>query len=238
MSQIKALTFVAIRHGESELDKIRQELGENCLRYATETDSDLSIKLTEKGYKQSLELAATLREILGPSAYIKAIVTSPYLRTRETATILEEALKVNRQNTYQDKALAKRNLGQLWNVSWLGLKELYPEEHLRYLALKEVGQECKYTPPDGENYLELFARTSQFCQQLPKINSAISGKEPTQSVRQEEGEDVIIAVTHSSNLAALKYYFEGLTPQEAIDAYNSYSFKNTDLLIYRLNHIV
>ncbi len=125
--------YLAMRHGESTSNVA------NVLDSAL----DSTIELTEKGVEQ---VKAVIEEIRAKG--VTKIITSPLLRTKQTARILADALQLEAQ---EDVRLREASHG-VWNGKTI-------EEF--YAANPEYKVELAYAPQGGESHTDIRARMMQ-----------------------------------------------------------------------------
>ncbi len=78
-------------------------------------------------------------------------------RVRQTASLISDCFDYEPLYT-EDARVEKRSYGKFWNLTYRGVKELYPDE---YSIFETLGP-FKYRPPGGENYYDLFERIEEF----------------------------------------------------------------------------
>ena len=124
--------FLFIRHGESLLNRQR------CVQ------GQLDSKLTEKGIKQALSVADQLKNV-----NVKRIISSPLLRTRETAEII--AGELNIQVIYENE------IREIFMGKWEGkpFQELIDKDREMFRSF--IDKPAKTIIPEAEK-LELFQK--------------------------------------------------------------------------------
>ena len=139
------MRILFVRHGESEAN-VEQII----------SNRDLPHKLTEAGVMQATILAETLAH----THNVKVIETSPILRARETAEILQTRLDVT--PTVQD-ALREFDCGEMEGRGdaevWATYKELVHAWDVEHNYDKSI-------PPDGESFNDMKARFVPFIEGL------------------------------------------------------------------------
>lgn len=90
--------------------------------------SDKDVSLSETGRQQATDCALKLKEILGKEDQLQ-IITSPRVRTTETASILGKTLNIDSENIQKDVRLKERDCHSYAGQS---VKEVFstPEEDL------------------------------------------------------------------------------------------------------------
>jgi len=166
-------TFYLLRHGEAETNRqgivVSQE---NSKKY----------HLTKKGKEQIKKVAKLLKK-----EKIDLIFASPLTRTKETAKIVAEELKVP---LFFEKRLQEINVG-IFNGKKI-------KDYQNYFQKREEKIEKK--PPKGENWQEVAKRIIPFIEEL---NRKYQNKK-------------ILIVSHQDPLIVIQGKMEGLSWQEIV----------------------
>ncbi len=169
-------TYYAMRHGEAE-----SNLTGSIAAALESTDT-----LTEKGQKQ---LATTI-ELLQDKG-IDLIVSSPLLRTRESARVVAEGLGLSDEQLVFDDRLIELQAGaHLEGKTWSEYQAQFTSEEQGFFE----------TLPEGENRMDVIRRVSQW---LFETDAKYQGK-------------TILVVSHLSALFGLETAAKGLRPEEAV----------------------
>ena len=154
--------YIVMRHGEGE---------QNVLNILS-SKVDNPHHLTEKGRGQANETAEKLKE-----QKITKIISSPFVRTKETAEILAEKLGLSKDDIIYDDRIGEMNLG-----------DFDMKEFDSYRAFYSSFEEMLEKPvPNGESHNDLRKRAGEFLYEIDKKYS---------------GENILI-VTHLSPAWAL-----------------------------------
>jgi broad specificity phosphatase PhoE len=147
---MKPINIILIRHGESH---------GNVDNSIYKTIPDWKIELTAKGKKQAKEAAKNILKIDDSQSY--QFYVSPWIRTRQTASIIIDELKkqskVFPQISYQeDPRLREQEWGN------------YQEDHLVSKIEKERKNHSKffYRIPYGESGADVYDRISTFLETM------------------------------------------------------------------------
>lgn len=133
--------YFVMRHGES------QSNADGII--STKVDNPHS--LTEKGKEQAQKTAASLRD-----KKIDYIITSPFVRTKETTAILQKELGIQGGAVIEDERLSEINLGTL-NGQHIAAYHLFaPTYHDRFVK----------TPEGGENLADVKLRVGKLLYEL------------------------------------------------------------------------
>lgn len=129
--------YFVMRHGEAKSNA----------ESIVSSKADNPHHLTEKG-KQEVRAAA--EELLDKN--IELIITSPFVRTQETARMLAEALSLSQKQIITDERIREVNAGTF---------NMRPVDEYRahFVSLEE---KLTKRPPEGENILDVRARIGEF----------------------------------------------------------------------------
>lgn len=137
MSHMNPTTFLIIRHGQTEWNRVGRLMGIS------------DIPLTPLGKKQAQMTAQYLKNYP-----IDAIVTSPLKRAAETAEILSASHKNADFVTLQE--LRERSFGKLEGLFYEEVNSRYPQ-----LTIGTWWQYPNFRPPDGESLEEVLVRADR-----------------------------------------------------------------------------
>ncbi len=154
-------TYVAMRHGESE----------NNVKKIVSSDPLVS-HLTEKGKGEVLQSSFVFKD-----SGIDTIYASPFLRTKETAEIMADALGIERSAIIFDERLRELGFGSLSGASYA--------EFLAYRAAHPPGP--TESMMGGESYEDVKRRFGEF---IYEIDGTLKNKK-------------VLIVTHAVGLEAL-----------------------------------
>lgn len=202
--QVLALVRHAHSFANQEIEKPAQG------HYYAISGSDKSVGITEKGLRQCDGAGNLLAQLFPDSNPVEAIWSTDYARTEITADGVAKYLPYTPRRLV-DSRLNKREYGIFWNMTYLGVEELHPEEFRLY---KELGP-VKYRPPLGENYHDLFERTQEFVHE---------------TLNQTSGHQMIVG--HSASLLAMMRELEGLSEEEVVRQYHCVLIPNGYILLY------
>ena len=149
-----------IRHGQS-----MQNTKENY----TINLPDPKVYLTEKGKEEARLAGEFLKEYLktkGISISNAVMWVSPYLRTRETAEIINSIIEVPKVK--EDIALMEQQFGLFSNKEKETMRKMFPEQYELYNSFIQNG--CKFYAriPQGESALDVALRTRQFLDRVER----------------------------------------------------------------------
>ena len=117
--------YFVMRHGEAD---------HNLLGMAS-SDPNEPVHLTEKGKEQ---VKSKLDELKKQG--VEIIVTSPFVRTRETAQIIKESLNISDSNYFIDERLREIDIGVYNKGTWAKFHEDYPKTKENFFIAPEGGE--------------------------------------------------------------------------------------------------
>ncbi len=200
---------VVIRHGQT-LPNILLAQSTNSHFYAV-TGSDETIGLTQLGFIQAREAALFLAQLFRRKS-VARIYCSQFLRTRSTAEVIQSVLP-NKPQILEDRRVAKRHYGDFWNITYSGVKALYPDEYQKFIAQGGF----IYRPPAGENYVDLKLRLLDFIRD--EIDSS---------------NDNVVISTHSAAALMLEQLLLGeMTDAELVARYDEIAVPNASVVVYK-----
>jgi 2,3-bisphosphoglycerate-dependent phosphoglycerate mutase len=144
-----------LRHGESAGNVARDEADAAGLSRIELGGRDVDVPLSERGEEQSLAIGhwfGGMPEAERP----QIILSSPYLRARRTAEIIQRAagFGAGSATCILDERLREKEFGMLDGLTKVGIKELFPAEFER----RQVVGKFYYRPPGGESWCDVILR--------------------------------------------------------------------------------
>ena len=205
-----AVELLLIRHGESEGNVAATEARLAGAEVIEVPARDADVNLSGLGQEQAKALGTALARI--PEAdRPDAVVSSPYVRARQTAEIAVRTagwpVKV-----LSDERLRDRELGILDRLTRLGVESRYPEEAERRLWLGKL----YYRPPGGESWADVALRLRSV---LDELNTLNSGKR-------------VMLVCHDAVIMLVRYVLEGMSEEEVLDLAATTSILNASITRY------
>ncbi|WP_454915762.1 histidine phosphatase family protein [Xanthobacter sediminis] len=168
--------FFLVRHGETDWNVAGRLQGRR------------DVPLNPLGRIQAARVGRVLHQLAGPAERL-AFVSSPLVRAAETMRILRTSLDLPAHDFSTDIRLAEISFGQWEGHTWPELRRR-DFDAVRQRDLDPWG----YTPPGGENYVELSRRVAAAVERL-------------------EGDAVI--VTHGGVIRAALHVLAGMPVPEA-----------------------
>jgi probable phosphoglycerate mutase len=191
--------LILIRHGQSAANVAFPLADEQDLLESGLSGRDTDVELTELGVAQARAVGQWLAA-LAPEALPEVVITSPYLRARETWRVAAAASGLALPAPSTDDRLVDRLTGELEMLTRAAIRQRYPDERARLEQAGEYG----YRPPGGETFADIADRLGSFLEDLN---------------REHAGERVLV-VAHDAVVLMMRYVIEGLdwTRLEAIVA--------------------
>src|SRR5690606_28765671 len=178
---------------------------------------DIDVPLSELGVEQSRALGHWFRHL--PAAERpQVILSSPYVRARETARLVMDAagLQAGRDVRLRlDERLREKEFGSLDRLTKHGILEKYPE-----LAEQRshVGK-FYFRPPGGESWCDVILRLRSLTEMLTR----------------EHGGQRVLVVAHQVIVNCLRYLLEDLDEERILAIDRLADVPNCGLTSYRLD---
>jgi probable phosphoglycerate mutase len=189
--------LVLVRHGQSLANVAFPAADARGLLEAEVSGRDAEVPLTPLGESQAEAVGAWLAA-LPPEEVPQVVITSPYLRARETWRIAAESSGLDLPEPVTDDRLVDRLMGDLEMMTRAAITERFPRESQRR---KDVG-EYDYAPPGGESFADIAVRLKAF---LDELNHDHPGKR-------------VIVVAHDAVVLMMRAVIEQLAWDEVIAA--------------------
>jgi probable phosphoglycerate mutase len=181
--------LILIRHGQSASNVAFPLADRRGLLESGLTGRDTDVELTDLGAEQARAVGRWLAK-LGAERAPEVVITSPYLRARETWRIAAEASGLDLPAPTVDARLVDRLLGDLEMLTQAAIKARFPDEQARAERETQYG----YRPPGGENFADIAARLASF---LDDLNAQHAGAR-------------VVVVAHDAVVLMMRYVIEGL----------------------------
>ena len=188
--------LILIRHGESTANVAFPRADAAGRLDSGLSGRDTDVELTDLGVAQAEAIGrwlATLPEERLP----EVVITSPYLRARETWRIAAAASGRSLPAPATDDRLVDRMLGELEMMTRPAIATRFPDEESR----REAAGTWHYRPPGGESFGDVAARLEAF---LADLN------------REHAGQRALV-VAHDAVVLMTRSVIEGLT-WDAVEA--------------------
>ncbi|MFI5492174.1 histidine phosphatase family protein [Actinoplanes sp. NPDC051859] len=181
--------LMLIRHGQSASNVAFPVADAAGLLESGLSGRDADVPLTEFGVTQARAVGRWLAGLPADDVP-EVVITSPYVRARETWRIAAEASGLAFDVPAVDERLVDRLLGDLEMLTRAAIAQRFPAEPGRLAAAGEFG----YRPPNGEAFEDVGVRLRSFLDDLH---------------RRHAGRRVVV-VAHDSVVLMMRYVIEGL----------------------------
>jgi 2,3-bisphosphoglycerate-dependent phosphoglycerate mutase len=189
--------LVLVRHGQSLANVAFPAADARGLLEAEISGRDAEVPLTPLGETQAKALGQWLARL--PAGEVpQVVITSPYLRARETWRIAADTSGLDLPEPTTDDRLVDRLLGDLEMMTRAAVAQRFPQESARR---REAG-EYNYAPPGGESFADIAVRLKSF---LDDLN------------RDHAGQRVVV-VAHDAVVLMMRAVIEQLTWDEVVEA--------------------
>jgi len=190
-------TLWIVRHGQSAGNVARDQAEATGSHVVDIAERDIDVPLSALGRQQALALGHWFGE-LPPSHQPEVVLTSPYVRARETTRLLMQAagLDPRRVRVKVDERLREKEFGILDRLTVHGIRERHPE-----LAAQRahVGK-FYFRPPGGESWCDVILRLRSLWEMV---------------TREHDGQRVLI-VAHQVIVLCMRYLLECLEEHEVL----------------------
>jgi probable phosphoglycerate mutase len=215
--------LLLIRHGQSTSNVAFPRADADGLLESGLTGRDADVELTELGVRQAERIGRWLRT---RDQLPEVVITSPYLRAKETWRIAAAASGRDLPLPTTDDRLVDRLLGDLEMLTRAAIAKRFPDEPGRLTTAGEY----HYRPPDGETFGDIAERLTSF---LNDINGAHVGQRVAvvahdaivlmaRAVIEQLDWDAVAAVAASGPVRnASITRFDGSSGRLVLDGYNT-----------------
>jgi probable phosphoglycerate mutase len=215
--------LVLIRHGQSTSNVAFPEADADGLLESGLTGRDAEVELTELGVRQAEAIGRWLGTLDRPP---EVVITSPYLRAKETWRIAAAASGRDLPEPTTDDRLVDRLLGDLEMLTRAAIAKRFPDEPGRLTAAGEY----HYRPPGGETFGDIRARLTSFLNDLNRDHAgervAVVAHDAVvltiRAVIEDLDWDAVAAVAASGPVRnASITRFDGTSGRLVLDGYNT-----------------
>ncbi|HET6533111.1 MAG TPA: histidine phosphatase family protein [Actinoplanes sp.] len=181
--------LILIRHGQSASNVAFPAADAEGSLESGLTGRDADVELTDVGRRQAAAVGAWLAG-LPAGRRPEVVITSPYLRARETWRLAADASGLSLPLPVTDDRLVDRMMGDLEMMTRAAIVQRYPDE----LARLKTDGVYQYRPPTGESFGDIAKRLTSF---LDDLNRDHAGKR-------------VVVVAHDSVVLMARVVIEGL----------------------------
>ncbi len=158
--------LILIRHGQSLANVLFPEADAQELLEVALSGRDADVPLTDLGQEQARAVGGWLAS-LPADRRPEVVVTSPYLRARETWRLAAEASGLDTPPPSTDDRLVDRLLGELEMMTRAAVLARFPCEPAR----RDEAGIWEYRPPGGESFADIRTRLTSFLEDLHREHS-------------------------------------------------------------------
>ncbi len=213
-AQIWPDVLYLVRHGESAGNVAREAA---LLAGEREIDvdvRDVDVPLSPLGEQQSVALGrwfAALKEEARPNV----ILTSPYVRARNTAEIVAKAAGLG-EDAYTlvvDERLREKEFGILDRLTKVGIEAYHPEQ----AEFRRLLGKFYHRPPGGESWCDVILR----------LRNAV------EMISREYCAERVLLVCHSVVVLCMRYLLEHMTEDQILAIDRAEEIANCSVTSYR-----
>jgi probable phosphoglycerate mutase len=187
--------LILVRHGQSLANAAFATANAAGLMEAEVSGQDAAVPLTPIGEEQAAAVGRWL-STRPPGDVPEVVITSPYLRARETWRIAAATSGLDLPSPTTDDRLVDRLMGDLQLMTTAAVAARFPAEAARRAAAGEY----RYTPPGGESFADVEARLGSF---LSDLNRERAGKR-------------VVVVAHDAVVLMMRAVIENLTWDQVV----------------------
>ena len=185
-----------LRHGQSQGNVARDLAAKSGLHEIGIDVRDVDVPLSELGRGQA-KAAGDWFASLPPAERPELILSSPYLRARQTAKMICEAGGLaGAELPVVDERLREREFGMFDRLTDLGIRARYPDEAAHRAMLGKF----YYRPPGGESWADVILR----------LRSALN------TINLHYCDRRVLIVCHQVVVLCMRYILEGLEEEEIL----------------------
>jgi broad specificity phosphatase PhoE len=217
--------LILIRHGQSASNVAFPKADAAGRLESGLTGRDTDVELTDLGREQAAAVGRWLAA-LPADRRPEVVITSPYLRARETWRLAANASGLRFPEPTTDDRLVDRLLGDLEMMTLAAIRRRFPDEEQRRA---EAG-DYRYRPPNGESFADIEVRLGSF---LADLNRNCAGRRVVvvahdavvlmmRAVIEDLDWDAVVRVSAGNSVRnASITRFDGSSGRLVLDRYNS-----------------
>ncbi len=202
-----------VRHGQSQGNVARDAADEAGAHEIDIDMRDVDVQLSELGMRQA-EAAGRWFAALPGNERPELILSSPYVRARQTAEIIcrQGALSGGEARTIVDERLREREFGIFDRLTTIGIRERFPEEAAHRTRLGKF----YHRPPGGESWADVILRLRSM---LNTINLHYCDRR-------------VLVVCHQVVVLCFRYILEELDEKQILSIDKQAEFLNCGIAAY------
>jgi broad specificity phosphatase PhoE len=203
-----------VRHGQSAGNVARDVAEAAGHAWIDIAHRDVDVPLSELGEKQAAALGRWFRK-LSSDERPTVVLSSPYLRARETSRIAIDIAGLPREEIsfVTDERLREKEFGILDRLTRVGIQEKYPEQ----AEARSILGKFYFRPPGGESWCDVILR-------LRSVIDTI-----TRDYRRER----VLIVSHQVVVNCFRYLLERLTEEQILALDRAEEIANCSVTSYQ-----
>jgi broad specificity phosphatase PhoE len=187
-----------VRHGQSSGNVARDAADAAGLSVIDIAERDVDVPLSPLGEQQASALGRWFAA-MPADARPTVVLTSPYVRARQTAALITEAGGLHPDAcTEFDERLREKEFGILDRLTHAGIVERFPDQ----AEARARNGKFYHRPPGGESWCDVILR----------LRSVLD----TLSLHHSEPGSRVLVVAHQVIVLCLRYLIEGMTEEEIL----------------------
>jgi broad specificity phosphatase PhoE len=205
-----------VRHGESAGNVARDKAEAAGLPLIDIRTRDVDVPLSRLGESQAAALGRWFGK-LSPDERPTIVLSSTYLRARETARLALEVSGIRRDDIsfVADERLREKEFGIFDRLTRVGVKEKYPEQ----AEARSVLGKFYFRPPGGESWCDVILR-------LRSVIDTI-----TRDYRRER----VLIVTHQVVVNCFRYLLERMSEEQILTLDSKQEIANCSVTSYEFS---
>jgi broad specificity phosphatase PhoE len=210
-------TMWIVRHGESAGNVARDAAEAAGLPLIDIAHRDVDVPLSPLGEKQAAALGRWFAK-MPPEVRPNVVLSSPYIRARETSRIAIEAagMKYEEIVFVTDERLREKEFGILDRLTHVGIREKYPEQ----AQARSILGKFYFRPPGGESWCDVILR-------LRSVIDTI-----TRDYRRER----VLIVSHQVVVNCFRYLLERMSEEQILALDRANEIANCSATSYQFVH--
>ena len=207
-------TIWIVRHGQSAGNVARDAAEAQGLHVIDIATRDIDVPLSALGVRQAQSLGRWFGNLTAENRP-EIVISSPYLRARQTAEIVVQNLEGHEVlSLRQDERLREKEFGILDRLTGAGIKIKHPELDSQR---QHVGK-FYFRPPGGESWCDVILRLRSLLEMMSR----------------EYGGQRVLIVAHQVIVNCMRYLIENLTEAEILSIDRLGDVPNCAVTSYRL----
>lgn len=205
-----------VRHGESAGNVARDAAEAAGLPVIDIATRDVDVPLSPLGERQAAALGRWFGK-LSNEEQPTVVLSSPYVRARETARLALEGAGIDRDECsfVTDERLREKEFGIFDRLTRVGIEERYPDQAEARTALGKF----YYRPPGGESWCDVILR----------LRSVID------TITRDHRRERVLIVAHQVIVNCFRYLLERMTEEEILSIDRQKEIANCSITSYEFN---